>query len=88
MSRLTPRSAMTALVLGVAALGGSALASSEASAKGFHGGWGKHHHHGWHRRHWGPTFVSYGVYPVVYGGCFTRRLVTFDGSVIIKKRCY
>jgi hypothetical protein len=32
--------------------------------------------------------VSYGAYPVVYGGCITKRFVRFDGAVIIKKRCY
>ena len=50
MSRLTLRSAVTALALGIAALGGTTLMSGEASAKGFHGGgWGKHHHGGgWH----------------------------------------
>ncbi|HEX2552898.1 MAG TPA: sulfur globule protein precursor [Microvirga sp.] len=93
MSRLNLRTAMTALALGIAALGGATLSSGEAAAKGFHGGgWGKHHGHGWHggwgRRHWGPTFVSYGAYPVVYGGCYTKRFVRFDGSLIIKKRCY
>jgi hypothetical protein len=97
MSRLNLRSAMTALALGIAALGGSTLMSGEASAKGFHGGgWGHGHHGGhgggwhggWGHRHRGPVFVSYGAYPVVYGGCYTKRFVRFDGAVVIKKRCY
>ena len=94
MSRLNLRSAMTALALGIVALGGSTLMSGEASAKGFHGGgWGKHHHGGgwhggWRHRHRGPVFVSYGAYPVVYGGCYTKRFVRFDGAIVIKKRCY
>ncbi len=88
MSRLTLRSAVTALALGIAALGGTTLMPGEASAKGFHGGWGHHHGYGgWRHRPWGPVFIRYGGYPV-YGGCYTRRFVTFDGSVIIRKRCY
>ncbi len=90
MSRLTPRSAMTALALGLVALGGSTLMSGEASAKCFHGGgWGKHHGH----FHGGFGFRRVGFYaPVVYGGygygCTVRKFLTEDGDVIVKKRCY
>jgi hypothetical protein len=89
MSRFNLRSAATALALGIAAIGATTLMPGEASAKGFHGGgWGYHHGHGgWGYRGLGPVFVGYGAYPV-YGGCYTRRFVSFDGSVIIKKRCY
>ena len=93
MSRFNLRSAVTALALGIAAIGATTLMPGEASAKGFHGGWGYHHGHGgWGYGGFGygglgPVFVGYGAYPV-YGGCYTRRFVTFDGSVIIKKRCY
>jgi hypothetical protein len=84
MARLSLRTAFTALILGVAALGGSALASAPASAHS--GGWGHHHGHGG----WGFRPVRF--VPVIYGGygsgCVIKRIVTFDGSVIIKKRCF
>ncbi len=85
MSRFNLRSAVTAIALGIAAVGAATLMPGEASAKGFHGGWG--HHYGWGYGGLGPVFVGYGAYPV-YGGCYTRRFVALDGSVIIKKRCY
>ncbi len=98
MARFSLRSAFTALALGVAALGAATLTSSEASAKGFHGGggWG-HHGGGWGKHgghfHGGYGFRRVGFYaPVVYGGygygCTVRKFLTEDGDVIIKKRCY
>ncbi len=88
MTRVSLRTAFTALALGVAALGAATLTASEASAKNFHdGGWGKHH--GFHA---GYGFRRIGFYaPVVYGaygyGCTVRKFLTEDGDVIIKKRC-
>ena len=93
MTRVSLRTAFTALALGVAALGAATLTASEASAKGFHGGWG-HHGGGWgkhHGFHGGYGFRRVGFYaPVVYGGygCTVRKILTEDGDVIIKKRCY
>ena len=89
MARPSLRTALTALALGVAALGGTTLASAPAEARhGWHGGggWGHHHrfHGGWGYR---PVHVVYGGYGG-YGGCVVKRIVTFDGTVIIKKRCY
>ncbi len=101
MTRVSLRTAFTALALGVAALGAATLTASEASAKGFHGGgwgfhggWG-HHGGGWgkhHGFHGGYGFRRIGFYaPVVYGGygygCTVRKILTEDGDVIIKKRC-
>ena len=91
------RPAFMALALGVAALGASTLTSSEASAKGFHGGGWGHHGGGWGKHgghfHGGFGFRRVGFYaPVVYGGygygCTVRKFFTEDGDVIVKKRCY
>jgi hypothetical protein len=63
------------LVLGlaaVAALSTTALMSTEASAKGWKGGW-HHHHHG----HWGHGYGLYvGGYGPGYGDCYVKRLVS------------
>ena len=86
MARLSLRTAFTALALGVAALSGGTLAAAPAEAHGFHGGgWGHHHGHGG----WGYRPVR--VVPVVsggYGGCVVKRIERWDGTVVIKKRCY
>jgi len=98
MSRLTSRTAFTALALGVAALAGIPLASGEAAAKSFHSGWGKHHHHG--HGHGGFRFgFGYVGYAPAYLGvvadiepddetCVLRRVVTYGGRVVLRKRCY
>lgn len=63
------------LVLGlaaVAALSTTVMISTEASAKGWKGGWHHHHHHG----HWGHGYGFYaGGYGGGYGGCYVKRLV-------------
>ena len=102
MTRVSLRTAFTALALGVAALGAATLTASEASAKGFHGGGGWGFHGGWghHGGGWGKHHGFHGGYglrrigfyaPVVYGGygygCTVRKFLTEDGDVIIKKRC-
>ncbi len=87
MARPSLRTTFTALALGVAALGGATLASAPAEARyGWHGGWG---HHGVHVSYVRPVRVV----PVVYSGyggygCVTRRIERWDGTVIIKKRCF
>ncbi len=93
MARFSLRTAFTALALGVAAIGASTLTSTEASAKPFQsGGWGKHHGHFHGHFHGGWGFRRVGFYapvvPVVYGGCTVRKFVTYDGDVVIKRRCY
>ncbi|HEX2555769.1 MAG TPA: hypothetical protein VHL98_18875 [Microvirga sp.] len=99
MSRLTSRSALTALTLGLAALGG-ALVSGEAAAKGFHGGgWGKHHHGHFHGGYGFGLGFGYGGYAPAYvavvdeeepdfESCVVRRSVTPGGRIIVRKRCY
>ncbi len=90
MARLSLRTAFTALALGVAALGGATLASAPAEARhgfhGGHGGWG-HHGGGWGHR---PVVVfgGYGGYGGYGGGCVVKRIERWDGTVIIKKRCF
>ena len=63
------------LVLGlaaVAALSTTAMISTEASAKGWKGGWHHHHHHG----HWGGGYGLYvSGYGPGYGSCYVKRLV-------------
>ena len=84
MTHLTSRTAFTALALGVAALGAATLGSAPAEARhGWHGGWG---HHGVHVTYVRPVRVV----PVVYSGygCVTKRIERWDGTVIIKKRCF
>ena len=90
MARLSLSTAVTALALGVAALGGTTLGSAPAEARhGWHGG--RHHVHvsfGYR-----PVYRPVRIVPVVYsgtygGGCVVRRIERFDGTVIIKKRCF
>jgi hypothetical protein len=85
MSRRLFRGALTGIVLGACALAATALTVTEASA-GHRHGFGHHHHH-WGHWGWGARFVGFG-YPAYYGGCYAKRFVDWDGTVIVKKRCF
>ena len=90
MARLSLRTALTALALSVTALGATTLVSAPAEARhGWHGGggWGHHHHHG-HGWGWRPVRVVPVVYGGYGGGCVVKRIERWDGTVIIKKRCF
>lgn len=90
MSRLSLRSAFAALAFALAAFGAATLGAGEAGAKPFKGGgFGFRHHHHVHggMRLWGPTYVRLAAYPFA-GGCVVRRFVAFDGSLVIRRRCY
>lgn len=94
MSRF--RSALVALALGTVTLGAASLAPTAASA-GPGPYWGGGHFRS-HPGHWGPrrgfygprvVVVGSGFYPGTYGhGCSVRRFVRWDGSVVIRKRCF
>jgi hypothetical protein len=88
MTRVSLRTAFTALALGVAALGAATLTASEASAKGFHGGgWGHHGGGGWGKHHgfhggggwgfhggWGHHGGGWGKHHGFHGGYGLRRI--------------
>ena len=69
----------------VAALGVSALAPTQASAKWFGGGWHGHHghhgHFGFYKPYWGYGFASYG-----YDCYFVKKITPW--GVKLKKVCY
>ena len=74
----------------VLAFAGTGICVSQASAHpgggfgGGHGGGFGHGGFGWgHRGGFG-----WGVAPVVYGGCYLKRFVTYDGELVVRKICY